>query len=71
MTIEEYETLSDVPCPDCGSDFMALSIESSREMGFSRIHCTECADFFFSKNTHEEGLLKAFQKKYKVKITQK
>lgn len=67
----EYESLSDIPCPGCGSDFMALSIESSREMGVSRISCSDCADFVFSKKTHEEGLLKAFQKKYKVKITQK
>lgn len=69
MAIEEYETLSDVPCPDCGSDYMALSIESSREMGFSRIQCGDCVDFIFSMKTHEEGLLKAFEKKYKVKIT--
>lgn len=71
MAIKEYETLSDVPCPECGSDFMALSIESSREMGISKIHCTDCIDFVFSKKTHEEGLIKAFEKKYKVKLMQK
>ena len=66
--MNEYESLSDVPCPDCGADFMALSIESSRELGFSRIHCTDCVDFTFQRKTHEEGLIKAFEKKYKLKI---
>jgi hypothetical protein len=65
----EYECLSDVPCPDCKGDFMALSIESSLEQGFSRIKCSDCVDFSFQRKTHEEGLIKAFEKKYKIKIT--
>ena len=71
MNMKDYKYLSDVPCPDCGSDYDALSIESSREMGFSRIQCNDCVDFTFQRKTHEEGLIKAFEKKYKIKITQK
>ena len=71
MTIKEYKTLSDVHCPNCGSDFMALSIESSREMALSRISCSECAEFDYYKKTHEEGLIESFEKEYKIKITQK
>lgn len=57
MSIKEYETLSDVPCPDCGSDFMALSIHLFDKAGVdpqSRAAHTDAKSTKIYKRDHVE-----------------
>lgn len=55
--------LSDQECPECGQDYAGLSIDSSRELGISKITCSECG-FDFSGECCEEDLVERFQKEY-------
>ena len=55
--------LSEQQCPECGQDYLGLSIESSIEVGFSRITCSECT-FHFGDECCEEDLIEEFEKEY-------
>ncbi len=58
--------LCEQPCPQCGNDDFALTIESSRELGFSRIKCTDCL-WDFADECCEDDLLDKFTKQFPQK----
>lgn len=53
--------LSETRCPSCHQDYAGLSIESSRELGISRIKCSECT-WDYSDEVDEETLIEQFSK---------
>lgn len=56
--------LCDEVCPECNQDYNGLSIDSSYELGISRIECSECG-FSFEDNLCEEDLTENFFQIYK------
>ena len=58
--------LCEQPCPECGNEDFALTIESSRELGFSRIKCTDCL-WELTDECCEEDLLDKFAKQFTQK----
>lgn len=53
------DLLCDCICPECNQDYSGLSIESSYELGVSRIKCSECG-FSVEDNLCEEDLTEQF-----------
>lgn len=50
-------------CPECGQDYAGMSIESSSELGISRIYCSECC-FSVEDSICEEDITEQFLQIY-------
>lgn len=56
-------SLSDCVCPECEQDYAGLSIESSADLGISKIKCSECG-FSVEDSVSEEDLTAQFLQIY-------